>query len=115
MAESNLFYVSELRNYIFWKCNSLDPKKKEKQWSKPDLSTDELPHQPKKYPNSLIVLLNKPDSVNNDLSVTDFAVKKRKWEDSVRLIAANECKKKSYCYNNEIKQITDYKKCFMYY
>ncbi len=38
---------------FFWKCNSLDPKKKEKQWSKTDLSTDELPHQPKQYPNSL--------------------------------------------------------------
>lgn len=86
---------------FFWKCNSLDPKQKEKQWSKTDLSTDELPHQPKKDPNSLIVSLHKPDSVNNDLSVTDFALKKRKWEDLVRLIAADACKKKtltSYCY-----------------
>lgn len=73
-------------------------KKKEKQWSKTDLSTDELPHQPKKDPYSLIAALYKPDSVNNDLSVTDFAVKKnqllsfkRKWEDLVWVTAEDKC------------------------
>ncbi len=35
------------------------------------------------------VPLNEPDSVNN-LSVTDFAVKKRKWEDLEGLIAADK-------------------------
>ncbi len=53
------------------------------------------------------VPLNEPDSVNN-LSVTDFAVKKRKWEDLEGLIAADKKTKTqkntltSYCYKPAI-------------
>lgn len=91
-AESSLFCVSELRNYIFWKCNIHDPKKERE-----TVKQDRFIHRwafpsTKKDPNSLIVPLHKPYSVNSDLSVTDFAVKKkknqllcfkRKWEDLV--------------------------------